>query len=456
MAQNFLQCSKHSESPEEIGEQYFNDLLSRSFFQQSIWHNRTCFLMHDLLNDLAKYVSGEMCYRLGVDRPGSIPTTTRHFSMTKNLVEYDEYRILCDAKRLRTFQAISMYGGMSIQELISNFKCLRLLSFPNCSNLKEEPDSIADLIHLRSLDLSGTNIIRLPDSICSLYNLQVLMLNDCILLKELPSTMHELSNLRRLELMMTTLRKVPVLLGKLKNLQVWWGGFEVGKRSSEFSIQQIGELDLHENLSISNLENIVDPCDGLTSDLKNKTHLVGLRLAWDLKRNNEDSIKERELLENLQPSRHLEHLLITSYCGTQFPGCLSDKFLLNMVSLRLYNCKYCQWLPSLGLLTFLKHLEIDGLEQIEKIDVDFYGNSFSAFASLETLIFNDMKEWEEWQCITGAFPSLKALSVTDCPKLRGHLPEHLPHIRILSIDRCEQLVTLTPKAVEIEDGDIFI
>jgi len=450
MAENFLQSSKQSKSPEEVGEQYFNDLFSRSFFQQSIWYNKTIFVMHDLLNDLAKYVSGEMCYMLGVDRPGSVPKTTRHFSMVKNPVECDEYKSLRDAKRLRTFLSVSGNCGMSIQELISNFKFLRLLSLSSCHNIKEVPDIIVDLIHLRSLDLSYTYVERLPDSICSLYNLQVLKLNNCNLLRELPSTLHELTKLRRLEFKGTTLRKVSVLLEKLKNLQVWTGGFEVGKSSSEFSIQQLGQLDLHGNLSLSNLENVVNPYDSLAADLKNKTHLVGLDLRWDLERKNEESIKEREVLENLQPSRHLKQLSIFNYCGTQFPGWLFEKFIFNMVSLELYYCKYCQWLPSLGLLTFLKYLEIDGLHEIVRIDADFYGNSCSAFASLEMLKFTDMQEWEEWKCMAGAFPSLKELWVTNCPKLKGHLPEHLPRLRFLFIERCEQLVTSTPKTVEIE------
>ncbi|ESW05601.1 hypothetical protein PHAVU_011G193500 [Phaseolus vulgaris] len=448
MAENFLQCSHQSKSPEKVGEQYFNDLISRSFFQQSIWNNQTHFVMHDLLNDLAKYVSGEMCYRLGVDRPGSIPKTTRHFSTLKNPIECVEYRSLCDAKRLRTF--LSKSCGMSIQELISNFKFLRLLSLSSCF-IEEVPDTIADLIHLRSLDLSSTRITRLPDSMCSLYNLQVLKLNDCNLLKELPSTLHELTKLCRLELKGTTLRKVPVLLGKLKNLQVWMSRFEVCKSSNEVSnIQQLGQLDLHGKLSIQNLENIVDPCDALAVDLKNKTHVVELSLEWDSQRNNENSIKEKQVLENLQPSKHLEWLLIVSYGGTQFPRWLSDNSLLNVVSLVLVDCKHCLQLPSLGLLTFLKELTIDGLDQIVRIDVDFYGNSSSAFASLKELTFRGMKEWEEWKCMSCAFPSLERLFVLRCPKLKGHLPEHLPHLRLLRIARCEQLVASTPKALEIE------
>ncbi|KAK8469906.1 hypothetical protein PHAVU_004G009136 [Phaseolus vulgaris] len=54
MAQNFLLSPQQIRHPEEVGEEYFNDLLSRCFFNQSsvVGH----FVMHDLLNDLAKYV----------------------------------------------------------------------------------------------------------------------------------------------------------------------------------------------------------------------------------------------------------------------------------------------------------------------------------------------------------------------------------------------------------------
>ena len=221
MAQNFLHCSQQCKSPEEVGEQYFNDLLSRSFFQQITRYNKTCFIMHDLLIDLAKYVSGELCFRLGVDSAERVPKTIHHFSIGKDPVEYHECRSLCDAKRLRTF--ISLFGNcvMSIQELISNFKFLRVLSLCWCYNIKEVPDTIGDLIHLRSLDLSRTCIKRLPDSTCSLCNLHMLKLNKCFDLKELPSTLNELTDLRRLELIGTTLTKAPLLLGKMKNLRVW-------------------------------------------------------------------------------------------------------------------------------------------------------------------------------------------------------------------------------------------
>ena len=80
MAENFLHCPQQIRHPEEVGEHYFNDLLSRSFFQQSSTERRESsverqessvkrrFVMHDLLNDLAKYVCGDFCFRLKFDK----------------------------------------------------------------------------------------------------------------------------------------------------------------------------------------------------------------------------------------------------------------------------------------------------------------------------------------------------------------------------------------------------
>ncbi|CAJ1977966.1 unnamed protein product [Sphenostylis stenocarpa] len=456
MAENFLQCSQQSKSQEEVGQQYFNDLLSRSFFRQSS-SLKSCFVMHDLLNDLAKYVSGDICFRLGVDREESITKATRHLSCVIDGDQYYRwYECLYNLKRLRTFfpvhiepyMALYWNGETSMHELIFKLKFLRILSFNACRTLEEVPDTIGDLIHLRYLDLSWTYIKKLPDSTCSLCNLQTLKLNGCCHLKELPSDLHKLTNLRRLELIENSVTKVPMHMGELKNLQILMTPFNVGK-SSELRIQQLGELSLHGDLLIENLQNTVNPSDALAGDLKNKTNLIRLDLRWDSIRNLDNSIEEREVLENLQPSRYLKHLSISEYGGTQFPSWLSDNSLSNVVSLSLNNCRHCLWLPSLGLLTFLKHLKVEGLDWIARIDADFYGNSSSSFASLKSLKFSDMKEWEEWQCMTGAFPNLRSLSLENCPKLKGHLPDQLCHLKYLLIKDCKELVTLAPSTPEI-------
>ncbi|XP_028191248.1 putative disease resistance RPP13-like protein 1 [Glycine soja] len=468
MAENFLQCHQQSRSPEEVGEQYFNDLLSRSFFQQSSSIKKTYFVMHDLLNDLAKYVCGDICFRLEEDQAKNIPKTTRHFSVATYQVKcFEGFGTLYDAERLRTFMSSSekmkihnyhrWHCKMSTHELFSEFKFLRVLSLSGYSNLTELPDSVGNLKYLHSLDLSNTDIEKLPESTCSLYNLQILKLNGCTHLKELPSNLHKLTDLHRLELIDTGVRKVPAHLGKLKYLQVLMSSFKVGK-SRELSIQQLGELNLHGSLSIRKLQNVENPSDALALDLKNKTHLVEVELKWDSDWNPDDSTKERDeiVIENLQPSKHLEKLTMRHYGGKQFPRWLFNNSLLNVVSLTFENCESCQRLPPLGLLPCLNYLSIVGLNGILRIDAEFHGNSSCSFASLETLEFSRMKEWVKWECqdVTGAFPRLKDLRISNCPKLKGDLPEQLVCLQTLTISNCKQLMASAPMAPEIRVLDL--
>ncbi|KAL5148136.1 putative disease resistance RPP13-like protein 1 [Glycine soja] len=189
------------------------------------------------------------------------------------------------------------------------------------------------------------------------------------------------------------------------------------KSVSEWKSVLQRELNLHGRLSIGELQNIESSSDASAVDLKNKAHLVELKLKRDGigDQNPDDSTKERDVIviENLQPSKHLEKLSIKNYGGMQFPSWLSDNSLWNVVSLSLKNCQSCQCLPSLGLLPSLKELTIERFDRIMGIDADFYGSSSSSFTSLETLKFSDMKEWEKWECqvVTGAFPPLQHLSI---------------------------------------------
>jgi len=230
--------------------------------------------------------------------------------------------------------------NMSIHELFSKFKYLRMLSLFHCFELQELPDSVSNLEHLRSLDLSCTTIKRLSRNICSLSHLQILKLNYCMDLEELPSNLHLLTNLCRLEIIRTELTKVPPYLGKLKNLKVMMSHFNVG-HSREFGIQRLGEFNLGGSLSIEEMQNVEYSLDALEADLKNKTQLVKLKLRWRKNGNSIDSIKEGDVIENLQPPKNLKELSIYRYGGKRFPTWLLENSLWNMVSLVLKDCKSC-------------------------------------------------------------------------------------------------------------------
>ncbi|XP_014520718.1 putative disease resistance RPP13-like protein 1 [Vigna radiata var. radiata] len=452
MAENFLENPLQKKSPEEVGEEYCNDLLSWSFFQQqSGYEGKKGFIMHDLLNDLAKYVCEDICIRLGVDEPKHIPKTTRHCSFSDS--GFDGFGSSIDSQKLHIFTPTERIWDwvckMSIDDLFSRFKLIRVLSLYNCRSLTEVPESVGNLKHLRSLDLSWTRIEKLPDSIILLYKLQILLLNYCEKLKELPSCLYQLDNLRRLDLEGSGVQNVVAHLGKLRNLQVAMSSFHV-KKSKEINFQQLGELDLHGSLTIDDLQNIESPSYALEVDLKNKPHLVKLRLEWNfIGSSSVDSEKAEDVIENLHPSKYLKKLSIRNYIGKQFPDWLLHNSLPNLVSLELEGCESCQGLPPLGLLLFLKHLSIARLDGILSIDADFHGNNSSSFKSLQTLYFSDMRQWEKWDCqaVTGAFPCLQEFSIKNCPKLKGHLPK-FGALKTLRAIHCQQLEALIRLRVE--------
>ncbi|WVZ01688.1 hypothetical protein V8G54_022494 [Vigna mungo] len=482
MAENLLENHLQKKSPKEVGEEYCNDLLSWSFFQQSIHEEIKSFIMHDLLNDLAKYVCEDICIRLGVDEPKGIPKTTRHCSFSYSKSYFDGFGSSIDTQKLHIFTPTDRIGGwdcnMPIDDLFSRFKLIRVLSLCNCNSLTEVPKSVGNLKHLRSLDLSFTEIEKLPDSISLLYKLQILQLNYCRKLKELPSCLHQLDklqilqlnycknlkelpsclyqldNLRRLDLKGTEVQNVVAHLGKLKNLQVTMSSFHVEK-SKEINFQQLGELDLHGRLTIDDLQNIENPSYALEVDLKNKPHLVELQIEWNfIGSSSVDSEKAEDVIENLRPSKYLKKLSIRNYIGKQFPDWLLHNSLPNLVSLELEGCESCQRLPPLGLFLFLKHLSIAGLDGIVSIGADFHGNNSSSFKSLKTLYFSHMGQWEKWDCqaVTGAFPCLQYFSIENCPKLKGHLPKFVA-LKTLTVIHCEQLEALIVSAVELRLHD---
>ncbi|KAJ7949557.1 Disease resistance protein [Quillaja saponaria] len=458
MAEGLLPQSKKSKRMEEVGEEYFQNLASMSFFQLS--DDGGCFVMHDLLNDLAKSVAGDFYFRLEGDCIQDIPQETRHLSFSRSFSDsFVRFKPICNCNRLRSFIALDrsmLYGYLPsklIHDLIPTLKCMRVLSFSGYIEISELPDSIGNLKHLRYLNLCNTGIRKLPDSICMLHNLQTLKLTGCWSLTELPSDMQKLVNLRHLEFTYFQIRYMPLHMGKLKHL-LTLTAFYVGK-SSETGINQLGQLSqLQDTLSILQLQNVVDPMEALEANLKNREYLKKLELVWN--GNNEDSQKERDVLERLQPYKNLKILTVKGYGGTRFPEWIGDcSSLPNIVHLELTNSKYCLSLPTIGQLPSLKELSISSFDGIEVIGPEFYGNSTLSitppFRSLETLKFEGMVSWEKWYCFqgenetAGVFACLQEIQIKNCPRLTEHLPPYLPSLRKLMIFGCQQLMVPFPR-----------
>lgn len=88
MAEGFIQFSKGIKEPEDIGNEYFNDLLWRSFFQDVGKDNYGSIIeckMHDLVHNLAQSVGGAECAILEVGEGEALPNMVRHTSIVSKL-----------------------------------------------------------------------------------------------------------------------------------------------------------------------------------------------------------------------------------------------------------------------------------------------------------------------------------------------------------------------------------
>ncbi|VVA40948.1 PREDICTED: putative disease [Prunus dulcis] len=88
------------------------------------------------------------------------------------------------------------------------------------NSLKEVPNEVGELAHLRYLDLSyNHDLMKLPDTMCNLINLQTLRLFGCNNLERLPEAMGKLINLQHLHVMDCNDLKLPKGIARLTSLR---------------------------------------------------------------------------------------------------------------------------------------------------------------------------------------------------------------------------------------------
>ncbi|XP_058721756.1 putative disease resistance protein At3g14460 [Vicia villosa] len=447
-----------STDQEKVGEEYFDELVSRSLIHRwSIGDEEINFGMHNFIHDFTTEVYSLYC--IGRDKH-NLDDRMQNFSY--NIGRYDSYHKfdkIYRVKGLRTFLAfplqeqlpLGLLSNKVVHDLLPKMKQLRMLSLSSYKSITKVPKSIGNLLDLRYLNLSHTNIERLPSETCRLYHLQFLLLAGCARFTELPEDMGKLINLQYLDVSNTALREMPVQIAKLENLHTL-SDFVVSKHNGGLNIAELGKLPhLHGKLSISQLQNVNDPFEVDRANIKMKEKIDELSLEWDCSSAFQDSQIKSVVLEKLQPSTNLKSLTIKGYGGISFPNWLGDSLFSNMVHLRISNCNDCLGLPSLGKLGNLKELVVEGMQSVETIGIEFYGcgdSSFQPFPSLESLHFENMQEWKEWDLIgdtATTFPNLKTLSLRKCQKLiAGNITEKFPFLPELELKECPLLVQSMP------------
>ncbi|KAL5538506.1 hypothetical protein UlMin_043902 [Ulmus minor] len=474
---------------EDVGNDYFNDLLWISFFEEVKHYGNDVVMgykMHDVIYDLARSMTGTEYAMLDcrLSTPGSFKQI-RHASVVCDFNSSLIAEELYDAKHLRTLLLFSEGNfGLLCYKLCSSFRYLFVLDLSG-SGLVKWDAPITLLSCLRFLDLSYTPIEMLPCEI-EYLPLQTLNLFNCHALLELPNLieMRELRHLNNIGcealngmlsrfkyhkfITRCTSEEVATMEKAFQSLELFTGPYELQTLPlfvvrGPFDIMFLGMLNLRGSLNITHLENVYNAYFASCAELTRKECIESLGLYWG---NNDGSNPEEEsavtrfkergqtsssrpsqqidpdageqVLNALEPPHNLKRLLIKGYPGNRFPHWSLP--YLNVVN--LINCRKSEQLPTLGNLQFLTRLSMRGMHGVRSIRTEFYGEgSERPFTALRELVLIDFPNLEEW--LSPDVFSIQHLELRDCKASLVHSFQNLNSLEALVIEKVRDLFSFS-------------
>ncbi|XP_072963752.1 putative disease resistance protein RGA1 [Typha angustifolia] len=402
---------KGNRRPEDIGHEYFDDLVKKSFFDCKTSYAREHYVMHDLLHELAEFVSQGECFRIDESSgPKSIPTSIRHLSIS-NSVALPIPEII----KLKNLRTLLINSDSSEDDILKVLKGLKSLCILVVRNFNIIDDCISSLIHLRYL--ANHDISHVPKSVNKLYHLRFLYFQDSFPpnFSDLPAD--SIDNLINLRILSTpnTRRGKTSGIGRLTSLQIL-ERFIVAVNGNNF-LELKNLRELHE-LGIENLKNVSRVEDIFEANLKEKEHIQKLTLKWTEGYNKCSRSPEvdEQVLDTVEPHSNLKKLIIEYYMGRRSPHWMSLQSLSKLVSIQLENCDGWEDLSPLGQLPYLESLQLYGMRSLKSVG---RGTEVCVFPSLKELRIENMPALEEFYGgATQWLPCLKTLHISNCPKLR--------------------------------------
>ncbi|XP_015952839.1 putative disease resistance RPP13-like protein 3 [Arachis duranensis] len=467
VAEGFIQHTG-TRDVEEVAEDYLNELIDRSLVQASRVNVngdvKSCRI-HDLLRDLCITESKEdklfeVCTNsniLGRSKPRrlSIQCGMRGYVSSSNNDHSCVRSLFClDPKRYA-------FTHKEKKWLFKFFKLVRVLDLGQnvCSKL---PSNLGLFIHLRYLRICTRGKV-IPDSICTLENLQTLDIYGPDDATYLPRGVWNLKQLRHLKC-----RGIMILRGQHGSKagdQVMWNlqtislikfNSEIARMIEKGRFPKLRKLGLH--ISSVKKNNVHE----LLSTLRRLTHLNKLTLSFKRKSEwppvrtkyehmeRKIGLKPIELLQSLQQLSNLRTLevrraLDLATCDIAFPACITK------LTLRGISFMNDDGVSAIGNLTTLRCLRLEGVHRFRfSFEINCSAGSFSQLQVFEMEWLNVHK----WKLGNGAMPCLQTLLIKECTRL-DQLPQQLwslTSLRQVQVVIPSQALSHALANLEMKDG----
>nr|GME21812.1 putative disease resistance protein RGA1 [Ipomoea batatas] len=368
---------------ENLGNQYFNELLSRFCFQDVVEAFDGEILackIHNLVHDLAQSVAGAECLNAKSGDP-EIPESVHHlFFHADNLSREEFPQPLLNLKNLRYFAYSFRVGPISktfVKKALLNFRRLRVLMLQNLE-LEELPSSIGFLKQLRYLNLSNNcNIKSLPECICKLVNLQTLNLINCEQLKVLPRNFgQQLMSLKTLYLTSQEIslqKRSSISLGFLQFLLLYKCSCRKFPTEIWQHMKKLRVLRIYE-------------CSSLTCLPASIRHLAKLEKLW-IWNCEELDLSVGEGMEGLESLQSL--LLMGLPKLVSLPSGLKDIYAMKLKYLRVACCPKLTALPDwLQNCTLLQRLYIEDCQELSYLPEQIRSSSNAKVRIIDCPLLN--------------------------------------------------------------------
>ncbi|XP_078178921.1 putative disease resistance protein RGA1 [Carex rostrata] len=441
------QCE--GKDPEDIGQDYFNHLLRKSFFEYVDSWQGGRYIMHDLTHELAQNVSyGECCRIEPNDKSITIPTNVRHVSVHESEIEKVSHLENLRSLIITTSEETGNVSNLFVLPNNLIKKSLRLLKI--CGKYCELPEEISCLVHLRYLSIQSHDVTHsynylVHASVYKLCHLQVI---------EFPTTRYnspysgieqtKMKNLLKLRYMRLPNEIMQTIHGVQRLTSLRELTFFVGQESGH-RINELGTLKNLRHLFIENIENVGDIAEARSANLLGMYNLISISLRWNSKSNPNNS---EQIIDYLQPHPNLFKLKVENYKGQRSPSWMEQSPFLNLSSLKLVSCpmwknQLFSWqMPHLQILDIWDCLNLDKLPNLPISLIEFRLHNVGLTSLPDLYQSYDYNTSQPFSLKS----SLRIVKISKCPNLisldgflqQGNLD--LQAVIELTISDCEELV----------------